>query len=51
VRLVKAAMSPELREYLQGIDGVTNFVNQTFSLYSRAMERRPARLLMQADNR
>jgi hypothetical protein len=51
IRLVRAVMTPPLREYLQGIDGVTNFVNQTFSLYSRAMERRPARLLTQADNR
>jgi hypothetical protein len=51
VRLVKAAMSAELKEYLQSIDGVTNFVNQTFSLYNRAVERRPARLLAHADDR
>jgi hypothetical protein len=51
VRLVKAAMSPELKEYLQGIDGVTNYVNQTFSLYSRALERRPQRLLQQTDGK
>jgi hypothetical protein len=51
VRLVKASMSAALKEYLQGIDGVTNYVNQTFSLYSRALERRPARLLQQADER
>jgi hypothetical protein len=44
-------MTPELKEYLQGIDGVTNYVNQTFSLYGRAMERRPQRLLQQAEVR
>jgi hypothetical protein len=51
VRLVRAAMTPELKEYLQGIDGVTNYVNQTFSLYGRAMERRPRRLLQQTEAR
>jgi hypothetical protein len=51
IRLVRASMSPDLRDYLNSIDGVTNFVNQTFSLYSRAIERRPARLLTQADTR
>jgi len=51
VRLVKAAMTPGLKEYLQGIDGVTNYVNQTFSLYGRAVERRPQRLLQQTEAR
>jgi hypothetical protein len=49
IRLVRASMSPELREYLNSIDGVTNYVNQTFSLYNRAIERRPSRLLTPAD--
>jgi hypothetical protein len=51
VRLIRASMSPELRDYLSSIDGVTNFVNQTFALYGRAMERRPPRLLTPADDR
>lgn len=31
--------------------GKAGFVNQTFSLYSRAIERRPPRLLTQTDTR
>lgn len=45
LRLVEAQMTPELREYCNGLDGVTNYVNQTYQLFSVARERRPAKLL------
>jgi hypothetical protein len=45
VRLVEAQMTPELREYCSGLDGVTNYVNQTYQLFSVAQERRPPKLL------
>ncbi len=44
-RLVEAEMTPELREFCTGLDGVTNYVNQTFSVMDIAAERRPAELL------
>jgi hypothetical protein len=45
LRLVEAEMTPELREFCRGFDGITNYVNQTFQLMERAAERRPAKLL------
>lgn len=48
VRLVEAALTPELKNYLAGIDGVVNYMNKTFSLFSTARQRRPAQLLVQA---
>lgn len=45
LRLVEAEMTPELREFCRGLDGITNYVNQTFQLMDRAAERRPAKLL------
>lgn len=45
VRMVEAEMTPELRAYCSGLDGVTNYVNQTYQLFSVAQERRPAQLL------
>lgn len=45
VRLVEAEMTPQLREYCQGLDGVTNYVNQTYQLFNVAQERRPEKLL------
>jgi hypothetical protein len=47
VRLVEATMTPELREYMQGVSGVTNYVSQTYQLFSTARERRPAKLLVE----
>jgi hypothetical protein len=47
VRLVEAQMTPELREYMQGISSVTNYVSQTYSLFATARARRPARLLVE----
>ena len=45
VRVVEAEMTDELREFCQGLDGVTNYVNQSFQLFQTAHERRPAKLL------
>jgi hypothetical protein len=45
LRLVEAEMTPDLREFCRGFDGITNYVNQTFQLMERAAERRPAKLL------
>ena len=46
VQLVEAERTPELNEYLEHISGVVNFVNQTFSLFRTAEERRPKTLLV-----
>lgn len=45
IRLVHAQMTPELRQYCAGTDGVTNYVNQTYSLFDVAEQRRPKKLL------
>ncbi len=45
VRLSEAEMTPQLREYLKGLSGVTNYVSRTFSLFSTARQRRPQTLL------
>lgn len=47
VRLVEAVMTPELREHMKGLSGVTNYVNQTFQLFQTARERRPSKLLVE----
>lgn len=46
VRLVEAELTAELREYLDGMASVTNYVKRTFSLFDTARERRPAKLLV-----
>ena len=46
VRLVQAQMTPELDTYTKSITDVTNYVNQTFSLFKTARERRPEKLLV-----
>jgi len=45
IRLVEAEATPELRAYCNGLDGVTNYVKQTFSLFKIAEKRRPKQLL------
>ncbi|GAB4528190.1 MAG: hypothetical protein Tsb0019_30170 [Roseibium sp.] len=45
VQLIEAERTPELEAYLQEINGVVNFVNQTFSLFKAAEQRRPAQLV------
>ncbi len=47
IRLIEADNTPALTEYMNGIKGVTNYVNRTFSLFSTARERRPEKLLVQ----
>jgi hypothetical protein len=51
VQLVEAQLTPELEQYLKLISGAVNYVNQTFSLFKAAEERRPARLLKQVERR
>jgi hypothetical protein len=46
VRMVEAELTPELREYMNGLKGVTNYVSRTCSLFSAAKERRPKTLLV-----
>lgn len=46
VQLVEATRTPELTEYMDLISGAVNYVNQTFSLFRAAEERRPARLVV-----
>lgn len=45
-RLIKTKLTPELEEYLQGLDGVSNYVRGTFSLFDVARRRRPKTLLV-----
>ena len=45
VQVVEAARTPELNEYLDLIAGAVNYVNQTFSLFKAAQERRPSKLV------
>lgn len=45
VQVVEAERTPELDDYIQHISGAVNFVNQTFSLFKAAEERRPAKLV------
>lgn len=47
VRLVEAERTDELESYMQQITDVTNFVNQSFQLFSTARERRPETLLVE----
>ena len=46
VQLVEAERTPELTEYLEHISGAVNFVNQSFSLFRTAEERRPRTLVV-----
>ncbi|MHC2333213.1 hypothetical protein [Bradyrhizobium sp. USDA 4454] len=47
VRLVEADMTPQLREYMQGVSSVTNYVSRTYSLFETAKSRRPRTLLIE----
>lgn len=46
VRLIEAEQTPALNEYMNGMKGVTNYVNRTFSLFNIARTRRPKTLLV-----
>ncbi len=45
-RLIRTKLTPQLEEYLQGIDGVANYVRSTFGLFDIARRRRPKTLLV-----
>ena len=45
IGMVEAELTDELREYMELISGAVNYVNQTFSLFEAAEERRPDTLL------
>ena len=45
VSLVEAEVTPELNDYMEMISGAVNYVNQTFSLFEAAEERRPKTLI------
>ncbi len=46
VRMVEAELTPQLREYMNGVGAVANYVNRTFSLFKTAQSRRPKTLLV-----
>ena len=45
VAMVEAEVTPELTNYMELISGAVNYVNQTFSLFEAAEERRPETLV------
>jgi len=45
IQLIEAERTPELEAYLQEIQGVVNYVSQTFSLFKAAEKIRPGRLV------
>lgn len=46
VRLVDAELTPEIREFIDGLSAVTNVTRRTFSLFRTASARRPTKLLV-----
>ena len=48
VQMVEAEKTPELLNYIDMISGTVNYVNQTFSLFKAAEERRPSKLVVPA---
>lgn len=46
VQVIEAQRTPELDDYIAQISGAVNYVNQTFSLFKAAKERRPEKLLV-----
>lgn len=51
VQLVEAERTPEFDSYLDQISSVVNYVNQTFSLFKAAEERRPEKLVVPVKRR
>jgi hypothetical protein len=45
VRLFEAELTPEFRDYKNGLSAVANYVNRTYSLFKTAESRRPKTLL------
>jgi len=46
VRLVETEITPQLREYITGVRGITNYVNRTFSIFATARSRRPKKVVI-----
>jgi hypothetical protein len=46
VRVFEAELTPDLSEYIAGLNGVVKYVNRTFSLFPVAQQRRPQKLLV-----
>ena len=51
VQVIEAERTPELDEYLELVSGAVNYVNQTFSLFKAAEERRPSTLVKAKERR
>jgi hypothetical protein len=51
VAVVETEMTQDLRDYMELISGAVNYVNQTFSLFEAAEERRPAKLVQPVKRR
>jgi hypothetical protein len=49
VRMFEADIRPEVQAYIDSLSGVTNYVNQTYSLFETAKQRRPQQLLFRKD--
>ena len=45
MRLFEAELTPEFRDYKNGLSAVANYVNRTYSLFKTAESRRPKTLL------
>lgn len=46
IRFFEAELTPDLKTYVQGLTGVSNYVNRTYSLFKTAQARRPEKLLV-----
>lgn len=51
VMVSETEVTPELTDYMEMISGAVNYVNQTFSLFERAEERRPEILVKPIERR
>lgn len=51
VQMLEASRTPEVEEYLELVSGAVNYVNQTFSLFKAAEERRPSILVVPKERR
>ena len=45
IRLVESEITPEVKKYITSINGVSNYVKQTYSLFNTARRRRPEKLV------
>lgn len=49
IRLVEAEWTPQMTEFANGAEAVTNYVRRTFSLFKTAERRRPEKLIKRVD--